>query len=56
MGGIGAEQEARLRVLFDKWHGDAPPPDRVYEIMRELFDKWHIEAHQDTDHDPRTSE
>jgi len=56
MGGIGPEQEARLRVLFDKWHGDAPSPDRVYEIMRELFDKWHIEAHQDTDHDPRTSE
>ena len=56
MGGIGPEEEARLRVLFDEWHGDAPPPARVYEIMRELFDKWHIEAHQDTDHDHRPSE
>ena len=40
------EEEQRLHQLFDKWHADAPPPARVYEIMRELFDKWHAEAHQ----------
>ena len=43
------DEEARLRDLFDKWHSDAPPPDRVYEIMRQLFDEWHAEAHQNPD-------
>lgn len=42
-------EEERMRALFNQWHAEAPPPDRVYEIMRNLFDEWHAEAHQQSD-------